>query len=243
MLLLTPLASTVSGPVTAKAPKLVTGTVAFRQRIALPANARVSLSLEDSTSGSALAGCSYLASGSQVPLPFTLTVMPGAFAKGRHYIVRGKIEADGKTLFVGSADLPANKLRVEVSLSPAETKAKAPAGLPLKGTTWTLTEIDGHAPIKGLNRFPSFALDPTKEEIHGNLGVNGFGGTYTIHGDILTIMPGISTKMAGKPEVMAQEQQFRRILAEATGWKIDGNTLILKTGEDVLAKFRGDATP
>lgn len=241
MLLLTAFATMATGSSPAKPPQFVTGTISYHQRVALPPNAQVSVSIEDGESKKALAVSSYLTSGSQIPLPYTLTVMPKAFVKGRHYLVRGKIEANGRTLFAGTAELPANKFRVNVLISPLEVKE--PSALSLKGTTWTLTEINGHAPVKGLNRFPSFVLDPNKGEIHGNLGVNGFGGTYTIHDDILMIMPGISTKMAGSPEAMAQEQEFRRILSETTGWKIDGKTLILKTGEDVLAKFRGDTTP
>lgn len=73
---------------------LITGTVAYRERIALPPDAKVIVSLEDVTrtdQGSTFVAQQVLRAKGQVPLPFELRYLPKAIHGTHRYIVRAEI--------------------------------------------------------------------------------------------------------------------------------------------------------
>ncbi|WP_095108121.1 YbaY family lipoprotein [Pseudomonas sp. Irchel 3E20] len=79
------------------------GEVFYLQRIALPPNATLSVSLQDVSLADAPARVLDQQSGpikGQVPLPFHLTYDPLLVEPGHRYSVSARIEADGKLLFI-----------------------------------------------------------------------------------------------------------------------------------------------
>lgn len=79
------------------------GTITYRTRQALPANAVVELRLLDTSRADAaaqpLARRVLVTRGEQVPLPFTLTYAPAAIAAGRRYQLQVTITIDGRVRF------------------------------------------------------------------------------------------------------------------------------------------------
>jgi putative lipoprotein len=73
---------------------IINGTVAYRERIALPPDATIIVSLEDVTrtdQGSSFVAQQVLRSKRQVPIPFQLRYLPQAIHRDHRYIVRAEI--------------------------------------------------------------------------------------------------------------------------------------------------------
>lgn len=84
--------------------KTITGTVAYRERIALPPNAVVTVALEDVSLADApakvLAKQTFETEGKQVPLSFELNYDNNEIKPNHRYSVRARIEVDGKLRFI-----------------------------------------------------------------------------------------------------------------------------------------------
>lgn len=83
----------------------VTGSIAYRERIALPPTAQIKVTLADVSLADApartLAGQTFAADGKQVPLPFTLTVDRAQLDPRHSYAVSARITGgDGKLMFI-----------------------------------------------------------------------------------------------------------------------------------------------
>jgi putative lipoprotein len=79
------------------------GEVFYLQRIALPANAILNVSLQDVSLADAPAVILDEQSGpvkGQVPLPFHLSYDPAKVKPGHRYAVSARIEADGQVMFI-----------------------------------------------------------------------------------------------------------------------------------------------
>ncbi|WP_204139358.1 YbaY family lipoprotein [Halomicronema sp. CCY15110] len=74
---------------------VVTGTVTYRQRIALPPDATVVVTLEDVSLADApstvVGGDMIRTAGLQVPIPFSITYDPAEIIPQHRYVVRAKI--------------------------------------------------------------------------------------------------------------------------------------------------------
>ncbi len=79
---------------------LVTGTVAYRERMALPPDAVVQVQLSDvslqDVPAQVLADTTLSPGGRQVPLPFELRFDPAKIEPRRRYAVRATIRSEGK---------------------------------------------------------------------------------------------------------------------------------------------------
>ncbi len=110
----------------------------------------------------------------------------------------------------------------------------------LEGPRWKLKQLDGKPALTG-EHWPAAGITFTREGqdrvIAANTGVNSLGGTYTLAGDRLTIVPGAMTEMAGPPPLMDQERAFIAALQRVTSYRISGAALELLDGETVLARF------
>ncbi len=82
----------------------ITGTVAYRERIALPDNAVVEVSLQDISLADAPAKVisthRFETNGAQVPFEFSLTYDANKIEPRHRYSVSARIEVDGKLRFI-----------------------------------------------------------------------------------------------------------------------------------------------
>lgn len=82
----------------------VTGTLMYRERIALPADARITVTLSDVSKMDAPAQVisrqSFLADGKQVPFAFELNFDRTEIDPRFTYAVSARIEVDGKLMFI-----------------------------------------------------------------------------------------------------------------------------------------------
>jgi putative lipoprotein len=88
----------------------VVGTVGYRHRIALPADAVVTVSLQDTTLADAPARTvgetTIETKGAQVPIPFRIDYDPAAIDASHAYSVRATITAGGNLLFTSTTSYP-----------------------------------------------------------------------------------------------------------------------------------------
>lgn len=90
-------------------PAIVSGTVTYRERMALPANATLDVWIVDTTPGqntaALLAETSTPVHG-QVPLPFELRIEPGRVQHEKTYGLQAAIRSGGQTLFASDTPVP-----------------------------------------------------------------------------------------------------------------------------------------
>lgn len=128
-----------------------------------------------------------------------------------------------------------------LALAGLQACAQSPA-LPaaeLRGTEWTLLELDGRAPP--LPAAPSAAVRLTLQaegaRVVGHAGCNRFSGGYALDGAALRFTPLAATRMACEPEAMDLERRVLAMLGAVGGWRVDGDQLVLLAGDRVLARF------
>lgn len=116
----------MTGLATIKPANTVTGTVTYRQRIALPPNATVEVTLADVSRADAAAIVidrqTIVTKGKQVPIPFTLNYDPNTIIPNHNYAVSARILVDGQLRWVSttrnSVITLGNPAQAEVWVSP-----------------------------------------------------------------------------------------------------------------------------
>lgn len=107
----------------------------------------------------------------------------------------------------------------------AETKVSAGD---LVGKNWKLVMIDGKTVVLDSEMgTPHIKFDNT-EQVSGNLGCNGFGGSYKADGDQISFAKITATQMAC-PNLKV-EQSFLEVLNTAKTFYISNDTLTLNSG-------------
>lgn len=227
----------------------VTGSVAHRERIALPPSAVVEVRLEDVSRADAPAGLlgeqRIELAGRQVPIPFSVEYDPDLVDQRGRYALRATILVDGERLFTSTqAYLVLTGGHPDHADIVVQRVASATLDRDLTETYWRLTELDG-APVQVVvaSNEPHFVLQGEPGRFHGAGGVNRLSGTYTLDGSELRLSPGPLTRMAGDPAMMAQESAFVAALPEITSYSIDGDSLVCSADGVPLLKFRAVDLP
>lgn len=123
---------------------------------------------------------------------------------------------------------------------PAEPQAVAP---PRAGAEWQLSQWTANGVQRPLvpDSNISVAFDPSGK-IAGNASVNRFSGTYRFDADGRLLWPGTGfslTRMAGPPELMAQERAFLESLRRTAHYRADGRQLVLESANgSIVLTFR-----
>lgn len=84
----------------------------------------------------------------------------------------------------------------------------------------------------------NISFDNKEKRFYGNSGVNRYFGTYEQEGNKLTFSPIGSTMMAGPLEVMKEEREYLNKLNNVEGFQVEGEELILETGNEEKLIFR-----
>jgi len=91
-------------------PVRVTGTITWRERVALPPDAQITVRLQDVSRMDApavvMAEQRFNAEGRQVPIPFELAVDPARIDPRMRYAVSARVERQGQLLFINDTAYP-----------------------------------------------------------------------------------------------------------------------------------------
>jgi len=116
-------------------------------------------------------------------------------------------------------------------------KAQTNSGQQLEGVTWVLKSY-GHPPNMAQivpDKAATLSFDKAKGQISGNGGVNGYGGTYILHGNQLTVSDVVHTMMASTNQALNdQESTYFNILGSATAYNISRGSLTITGTQGTL---------
>jgi len=221
----------------------VEGSIWYRERIALPPTAKIHVSLEDvarmDVRSEVVAAVSIDPRGGP-PWSFALPYDPKKLHDRGRYVVRVRIEADGRLLFTSTEHIPAferdaaKPLEILVSrvLGGRGGEAAAAPDVSLTETYWKLTELEGEPAALGAGeRELHMVLTGEGSRVRGFSGCNRFTGHYERRNGELSFSRLASTRMACV-EGMAQEQRFLDALRRTIRFSIQGSRLVLYGGED-----------
>jgi putative lipoprotein len=245
---------------------VLTGTVTYRERIALPPNARVEVRLEDVSQADApadeIAAQTVAANGKQVPIPFALRYSPQSIDSSHRYAVRASItSADGDLMFTttmhygvltgGAADKPVEIVVQRPDGGARAAAADAPAvggvapgseSLPPPGGTWRLVAIQRPgAAEQTVGGDARYTVAFASGKLSGLAHCNRYQGAYEQPAPgQLKVLPMAATLMACPGESI--DSEFLRALGGATRHELRGERLLLSYGDGgVLYFVRDDA--
>ena len=219
----------------------LTGTVAYRERMALPSDAVIQVQLSDvsvqDVAAPVVAETTVTPQGRQVPLPFELHYDAGKIDPKRTYAVRATIRSEGQLLFTTTTATlvltQGNPSRVKLMLTRA-AQSTAGGGV-LSGTKWKLEDLGGTAVLDQ----PQATLEfPEEGRVAGQGSCNRFFGSVQLSGDSISFGALGSTRMACPEAVMAQESAYFKALQDAERYAIDGSSLLIYSrGTDKPLRF------
>lgn len=215
----------------------LTGTVVHVERMALPPDAVLTVTLEDVSRADApaavLGQMTVALNGRQSPIPFSVLYPRSAVNPAAIYAARARITVGDRLLFTttdrNQID-PLNPAPVELLLTavPAPDETAPVPDASLTDTYWKLIDVQGRpVTVTDGAREPNIVLHGQDGRVAGSGGVNRLMGGYTVAGDSLTFSQIATTMMAGSPEAMGQEQAILAALQAVRGYRIAGDTMTL----------------
>lgn len=210
-----------SCPAQADSMSTLHGQAFYRERMALPPGAVLSVWIEDTgaTRGAPLVMAEQREQiHRSVPIPYTLTYP--ALPPGGHYVLNAEITLEGHRLFATpdggtSLDHPQLLLR-----RVAGTSIRAPYG------TWRIQSV-GSRHFDNTTESPSLTLQQDGT-VYGTDGCNRLMGQFRLTKQSLHFLPLATTSKACMPSLMTQGQQIGAFLPTVTSWSRDGeNHLVL----------------
>lgn len=210
------------------------GSIYYRERIALPPDARVDVQLLDVSLADApskvIAQTTFRPRG-QVPIAYRLRFDDSKLRPRHSYAVRATISAGGQLWFTSTSrhaveiggpdriDIPLQR----VAAQGMERPSRGPVG------RWLAEDIRGGGVMDYLQTV--LVIRPNGG-VGGSGGCNTIGGSANISGDSIRFGQLVSTMKACTPAAMNQERKFLDTLKDVRSWRIDGprQKLILSDG-------------
>jgi heat shock protein HslJ len=119
------------------------------------------------------------------------------------------------------------------ALLAACTSGPTPDMQQLVGTTWHLVSIEGRTPEPNADVQMAFE----EERMSGHSGINRFTGGWSLTDGTFSAGPLASTRAAGAPALMDQEHRLLMAIEAADRAVIDGDRLVLRSGDRDLLVF------
>jgi putative lipoprotein len=218
--------------------RTINGTVAYRERMALPPGASVEIKLVDGSRADAPSGTiaeTTIVPEGQVPVAYRLTYEASDILPGRSYALQARITVGGRLMFITTTRHPifsdgADRTDIIVERVKGADPTASPVG------KWLAEDIRGGGVIDRLQTVLNIAEDGT---VTGTGGCNRMSGKAVIANDSIKFSPIAAT--ACTPAAMDQEAKFFAALQGVRAWHVnpirrklvlldgDGNRLIVFT--------------
>jgi putative lipoprotein len=224
----------------------IAGSVVYRERMMLPPGAEVEVQLQDISRADAMAtvlATVVLTPEGGPPYDFSIEYDPSRIDERMRYALRATISVGDKLMFTSTdyidpfAGNPVQVLVRRVA-EPVQRADRSLAGRP-----WALQALGGESAGQGADGKPlTIEFEADSMRAAGFSGCNRYSGGYsrggvTQHGSPLQLGP-----MAGTMMACARggelEQAYLQMLAKVTAFRLEGDTLSLLAGADVLATFQ-----
>jgi heat shock protein HslJ len=109
----------------------------------------------------------------------------------------------------------------------------------IAGTSWVVQELGGTVTSEPK---PELAFGDDGR-LTGTTGVNRVMGRYEVVEGLLTVADAATTRMAGAPEAMEQEQRLLALLDEPRAFVVTGDRLEVGDGETLALLVRPSVQP
>lgn len=217
--------------------KTITGEVLYRERIALPPHAVLTVQLVDMSladAPSTIIGQQKIDPAGQVPIKFSVPFDPAAIQPQLSYALQARITVDDRLWFINDVRHAVDPLTAGaqnmmlIKVSQNET----PTG-DIFDREWVAEEIDAAAV---LDEPVSTLRIATDGKVTGRGACNNFFGSADAKAGTIKFGQMGSTQMACDQPVMEQERRFHDALENAATYRIDNGKLILadKDGKDIV---------
>lgn len=212
------------------------GTVTYPERMALPANASLVVTLVNLADQKSITGAQAALGGrASSPLQFTLNVRSNVLAPNRSYGLVAEIWSAGYVIFTSGQPVSVDPksptgLVIPVQFSPPPHEAPeqisppVEAPNPLLEVVWTVTSLGGKPVLPLTKPTLSIAAD---HRAGGNGSCNSYFTEASFEEPPLTFGPIAGTRMACPPAIMAQEAAFFAALSATVGYELNGDRLTL----------------
>ena len=219
-----------------------TGKVAYRERMALPADASLVVNLVTLPGGQRIAGAQASLGKTSSPFQFTLNVRSGVIADGGTYGLVAEIWSLGYPVFTNVQPVPVDPAAPTDILIPVQYFTPPPhpaprqilpapdAPNPLLDVVWTVTSIGGDPVVPPGKITFSIAAD---HRVGGSGGCNSYFAEADFIDQPLSFSPIAGTKMMCAPALMAQENRFFSALQAVAGYEMVNQTLKLSDAAGV----------
>ncbi len=224
----------------------IEGNVFYRERMLLPPGAEVEVQLQDVSRADAMAevlASVMLTPQGGPPYPFVIEYDPLVVDQRMRCALRATISVNGRLMFTSDTSIdPFAGNPVEVLVRRVPEPAQA-TGMPLAGTRWVLETLGGDAAATGAGGDPvDLQFDAGELRAAGFSGCNRYTGGYSRegvseHGAPLSF-GNMAVTMRACMEGEEIERAYLQVLGQVDGFRIEGDTLSLLAGPEVLATFR-----
>lgn len=226
----------------------ISGSLAYRERIALTPGYTLKVTLSDVSMADGIATkvaeTSRVLQNEQVPLSFELEVEGGKLMPRNRYQLRAVLhDPAGELAWTTGTAYPIDATLQNQDLGElllAGVARTAPPPLPgpqaLAGTGWQVDDVASGGLVDGVNITLNFDADG---RVNGSSGCNTYMGSYSQSGSELELGQLAGTLMACPPALMDLERIFLDILGGAVEYSIDpdmgGLTITSADGQTITA--------
>lgn len=227
----------------------ITGDLAYRERIALPAGSVVNVVLSDisraDVAATEIARQTRVTSGEQVPLAFELSADRADLRPGLTYAVRAEIrDADDQLRWVTDTvhrvdvEVPGNSYGMGTLplVAVSRTAASTDGEDALAGTRWSVVTIAGQSVPEDSRAALLFGEDG---QLSGNASCNSFSGSYSLSGSELTAGQMAVTMMACMGPLSDYERNFLTVLTGTSRISFNAEGLLViaaQNGDSIIAR-------
>ncbi len=225
---------------------LIEGSVMYRERIMLPPGVEVEVQLQDisrADAGATVLSSVQLTPQGGPPYAFAIEYDPATIDPRMRYALRATISRGEQLLYTSNDYIDpfkGNPVEIMVQRVPEAVRRQGP---PFEGTVWELQTLAGEAAPAGAGgKTVDLQFLAEEKRAAGFSGCNRYTGSYdpegaSEHGSSLKLGPMAGTMMAC-PEGTELERNYLQALGRVTGFRLDGDTLSLLAGPEVLATFK-----
>jgi len=220
-----------SSSLTAK--NIVSGTISYREKIALPPEAIIKIKLLDvslqDVPAVEISSQTITTNGQQVPINFELPFQSEQIQNNHQYVVRAEIYIQNQLSFTTTQSYPVitrnNGTEVDLVLQKVQSLSLENQ---LNNTKWLLEDLGGKGVIDRLQTTLEFRQD---NRLSGNGGCNRYFGSYNFDGQNFTVNGIGSTFKMCSTAIMNQETQFLKALEKAKTIRLEGSFLLIDSEE------------
>jgi len=218
------------------AERTMRGEVVYRERMALPPDAVVTVQLADvslADAPAAVVATQTIKPTGQVPVHFELKFDSSAIRENASYALQARITVGHRLMFIND---------VRHTVDPLDDKAQAvlvkrvAAGetdkASIVGQTWSLQFIEG---VGAVESKATLHIDE-KGKVTGQAPCNRYFATATLKGTDIAIGKAGATMMACEQKLMTQERAFFDALEKVASFEVENGRLTLRdaAGHDLL---------